>query len=133
MRQKHTLILIVNALVDPRIVMARRVDDGSSTLWSCFDFSNERTLEEKVFCLTFENPDDAARFEAAFGRSQQKMAAQGMVVGERPGAEQAPAGTHGPAALVRPAHIDEGLLGPFMHGAGKIRIAPARTAWLISQ
>lgn len=72
MRQEKTMKLIVNALVDPRIVMTKSVGGDRAWVWSCFDYS-EGTLEEEVFGVKFGSSDDAAKFKEAFDQSQKNM------------------------------------------------------------
>ena len=48
--------LIVNALVDPRIVMTPNVGNDRAWVWSCFDYS-EAKLEEEVFSIKFANAE----------------------------------------------------------------------------
>mmetsp|Transcript_4150 Transcript_4150/g.8634 ORF Transcript_4150/g.8634 Transcript_4150/m.8634 type:complete len:226 (-) Transcript_4150:183-860(-) len=74
MRQEKTMKLIVNALVDPRIVMTKNVGSDRAWVWSCFDYS-EGTLEEEVFSVKFGDADNAAKFKEAFDQSQKNMAA----------------------------------------------------------
>ena len=75
MRQEKTMKLIVNALVDPRIVMTPNVGNDRAWVWSCFDYS-EAKLEEEVFSIKFANAEVApcgygkTKGETKFTRSQ---------------------------------------------------------------
>jgi len=74
MRQEKTMKIIVNALVDPRIVMTQNVGSDRAWVWSCFDYSGGEELIEEVFSLKFANADDAQKFNAAFEISKGQMA-----------------------------------------------------------
>ena len=74
MRQEKTMKIIMNHVVDPRIVLEPNVGSDRSWVWSAFDFS-EGDLVEEIFAIRFGNAENATKFKEAFSEAQTAMAA----------------------------------------------------------
>ena len=73
MRQEKTTKVILNALLDPRIVLTKNVVCDRVWVWSCFDYSSEAELKEESFSAMFGNAADTADFKQAFDQGQTNM------------------------------------------------------------
>ena len=63
MRQEKTLKIIVNHVVDPRIVLEPNSGSDRSWVWSAFDFSGGEELVETIFAMRFGNTEKAEAFK----------------------------------------------------------------------
>jgi len=72
MRQEGTKKIIVNHVLDPRILMSAHQGSKKSWVWSAFDYSSG-SLEEKVFAIKFGDEEVAGEFKAKFDAGQASM------------------------------------------------------------
>ena len=62
MRQDKTLKLIVNTLIDPRIRMTKMDSNDKTWVWTCYDFSEGKIVEE-FFAFKCTSIEDATSFK----------------------------------------------------------------------
>jgi Ran-binding protein 1 len=72
MRQEKTMKIIINHVIDPRIVLEPNNGSDKAWVWSAFDFSDGE-LVEQVFALKFGNSEKAGQFKTEFEASQKHM------------------------------------------------------------
>jgi len=94
MRQKKTMKVIVNHVIDPRIRLEPNAGSDRSWVWSAFDFS-DGDLIETVFAMRFSDSEVAGKFKEKFAECQKLMEA--VLAGED--AEDQTAGDQAAEAL----------------------------------
>jgi Ran-binding protein 1 len=75
MRQEKTMKVILNFVLDSRLVLTPNVGNDRSWVWSAMDFSSGEELEETVFAIRFGDSDIANAFKKAFEDGQAITAA----------------------------------------------------------
>ena len=76
MRQEKTLKIIVNHVIDPRIVLEPNSGSDRSWVWSAFDFADGEELKETIFAMRFGNSEKAEEFKVEFLAAQKVMEAE---------------------------------------------------------
>ena len=71
-RQEKTTKVIINHVIDPRIILEHDPGSDRSWVWSAFDFA-EGELVETVFALLFADSDIAGSFKDGFLQAQEEM------------------------------------------------------------
>lgn len=75
MRQEKTMKVILNFVLDSRLVLTPNAGNDRSWVWSAMDFSSGEELEETVFAIRFGDSDIANAFKKAFEDGQAIMVA----------------------------------------------------------
>ena len=65
--------VIVNHVVDPRIVLEPNSGSDRSWVWSAFDFADGESLKETIFAMRFGNTEKAEGFKTEFLQAQKHM------------------------------------------------------------
>jgi Ran-binding protein 1 len=74
MRQEKTMKVIVNFVMDHRLILSPNVGNDRSWVWSVMDFSSGVELEETTFAIRFADSDIANAYKKAFEDAQAVMA-----------------------------------------------------------
>eukprot|EP01083_Nonionella_stella_P060502 157977_1 len=81
MRQEKTFKVVMNHVVnpDPKVVVAQNVGSDKTRVLSCLDFAEGKN-ELSTFCLKFQKPEEAKRFEEMYVKAKD---VNGKANGER--------------------------------------------------